>query len=78
MLDPALQQSLVGPAFTVAALAWMHGLRTYRQLPVAHSSSILWKAVLLSPAGDNYQVDKVFEYRGLIDSGRVTRRSIYL
>ncbi len=59
-------------------LAWMHGLRTYRQLPVAHSSSIPWEAVLLSPTADNYQVGEVFEYRGLIDSGRVTRRLIYL
>jgi hypothetical protein len=31
-------------------LAWMHALRTYRQVPVAHGSSIPWEAVLLSPA----------------------------
>ena len=59
-------------------LAWLHGLRTYRQLPVAHSSSIPWEAVLLSPAADNYQVGEVVEYRGLIDSGLITHRVIYL
>jgi hypothetical protein len=33
-------------------LAWMHGLRSYRQLAVAHSSSIQWEAMLLSPAAE--------------------------
>ncbi|MHC5794811.1 hypothetical protein ACVXZ4_01495 [Lacisediminihabitans sp. FW035] len=59
-------------------LAWLQGHKTYRRLPVAYSSSIPWEAVLLSPAADNYQVGEVIEYRGLIDSGRITSNTIYL
>lgn len=59
-------------------LAWLQGHKTYRRLPVAHSSAIPWEAVLLSPAADNYQVGEVIEYRGLIDSGKITRKTIYL
>jgi hypothetical protein len=59
-------------------LAWLQGHKTYRQLPVAHSSAIPWEAVLLSSAADNYQVGEVIEYRGLIDSGMITRKTIYL
>jgi hypothetical protein len=59
-------------------LAWLQGHKTYRRLAVAHSSSIPWEAILLSPAADNYQVGEVIEYRGLIDSGKITRQTIYL
>lgn len=59
-------------------LAWLRGHKTYRQLFVAHSSSIPSATVLLSPAADNYQLGEVVEYRGLIDTGKITRQTIYL
>jgi hypothetical protein len=59
-------------------LAWLHGYKTYRRLPVVHSSAIPWQGILLSPAADNYQVGEVVEYRGLVDSGRTTRQTLYL
>lgn len=59
-------------------LAWLRGHKTYRQLLVAYSGSIPSATVLLSPAADNYQLGEVVEYRGLIDSGKITRCTIYL
>jgi hypothetical protein len=59
-------------------LACLQGHKTYRRLPVVHSSAIPWEAVLLSPPAHDYQVGEVIDYRGLIDSGMITRKTIYL
>lgn len=59
-------------------LAWLHGHKTYRHLSVASSSAIPFEAVLLSPVADNYQIGEVNEYRGLVESGKITRNTIYL
>lgn len=56
-------------------LAWLQAPTTYRRLPVTHGSAIPWEAVLLSPAADNYQVAEAIEYRGLIDSKTITRKT---
>lgn len=58
-------------------LAWLRGHKSYRHFTVAQSGEIPFEAILLSPTADNYQVGEVNEYKGLTDSGRVVRRTLY-
>ena len=42
-----------------------------------NESQVHFEAILLSPNADNNHVREVNEYKGLTDSGRVVRRTLY-
>lgn len=89
MIDQAAEENVLAGYFIIIGhtpltslayddLAWLRGHKTYRQHFVAYSSSIPSATVLLSPAADNYQLGEVVEYHGHIDSGTISRQTLYL
>lgn len=58
-------------------LAWLGGRKTYRRFKVAQSGEIPSDAILLSPTADNYQVGAVTDYKGVIGSADIVRRTLY-
>jgi len=58
-------------------LAWLGGHKTYRRFKIAQSGEIPPDAILLSPTADNYQLGAVTEYKGVIGSADIVRRTLY-